>query len=295
MRTNQETGIKESVKTALALGSGAPANDNFPSLPGGSPPKTNITKGRQREYKAKPKQLTKFGETYDRKPKQKRKVIVETHKDEAEGEADKDDNNFDDLIKESVQEALHDKVVNEKPAREFHYVDDTEQYTGTVNSKKRNRNKKKNKGNGFIDNDFPTLPMNEQPVKRPITAQPPPNASKKGKKNNRANKVVTGAMETKKNDKPVSYVETEENPFQMKAQKANRVKKEKAKPRMDKMFNDFPGLGGKNSDPPLPASSTRGTILRETKDDDDEYNQSLQKKFGIVITQNKSKKNKKRR
>lgn len=296
MRKNQTTEIKESVKTGLALGSGAPANDNFPSLPGGEPPRTNITKG-QKEYKPKPKQLTKFGETYERKPKQKRKVCVESQKNEAEGEDNKEENDFDNLIKESVQEALQDKLLKEKPVQEYHYVDDTEQYTGANNSKKRNKNKKKHNGNGFIANDFPTLPINDQPVKRPITAQPPPNATKKGKKNNKAKKVMTsgGLPEPPKEVKPISYVEAEDNPFQMRAQKAKKDKKPKNKPRMDVEFNDFPGLGGKSVDPPLPPSSTKGSILRETRDDDDDYKRSLEKKFGIVITQNKSKKNKKKR
>lgn len=100
--------IKRRKRTEEVPGSPEKGSDNFPSLPGGEPPKSMITKSTY----IKPQTLTKFGETYETKPKHKKKVVqIVTNADKNGNESDED---ITELIKESVKEALHKDT--ERPA-----------------------------------------------------------------------------------------------------------------------------------------------------------------------------------
>lgn len=112
--------IKARKRTEKDLGSAKAGPDNFPSLPGGEPPKSLITKS---TYK-KPQTLTKFGETYERKPKHKKKVVQVVTS--ADNEGNKSDEDITELIKESVKEALHkdtERPVHTSQAQRTHQIE----------------------------------------------------------------------------------------------------------------------------------------------------------------------------
>lgn len=112
--------IKERKRTKKDLGSVETGSNNFPSLPGGEPPKSLITKS---TYK-KPQPLTKYGETYERKPKNKKKVVQLVTS--ADNDGDKSDEDITELIKESVREALHkdtDRPLHTSQAQRTHQIE----------------------------------------------------------------------------------------------------------------------------------------------------------------------------
>ena len=119
------------------------------------------------------------------------------------------------------------------------------------------------------EKEFPSLPP------PPAKPQPKPQPKKKPKED-KIDFLKKPDEVKKQNEKPVSYKETEENPFQMKAQKAQHKNKNKNGHPPKKVNNDFPELGG--------GSSTTGSILGDTNKKDE-----LEQKYGIVINKNKKK------
>jgi len=128
-----------------------------------------------------------------------------------------------------------------------------------------------------LGNDFPSLPP---PPPKP---DPKPEVKKK-QENNSPNKKEQKEKKQQKeqkeqrernNDKPVSFKEAEENPFQIKATKSQKTKKKESDGNK-KMAKDFPALGD--------GSSTTGSILGNTEKKDE-----LEERFGIKVNKNKKK------
>lgn len=117
--------------------------------------------------------------------------------------------------------------------------------------------------------DFPALPP----------PQPKPEQRPQTKKKEERENIKKQEVETKPeihHEKPVSYKEAEENPFQMKANKSNKNKNKNVDNKNPKIEKDFPVLGSG----PITGPSIGSVILTERKD-------ALEKEFGIKINNKK--------
>lgn len=212
--------------------------------------------------------MTKFSENYDNKPKKKIKKVVQVVTNNAE-ENNTEDNNYDELIKECVKEAL--KKDNERPVQTSQGQRNGHQEPLIANNskKKKNRNKGNKEGqNGPSNKDFPALPV----------PAPKPKPQQKSQKKPKVDKIdfLKTEEEKKADPKPISFKEIEENPFQLKAKKAQKKEKTETK-KASKQDKDFPLLDG--------GSATSGSILGETN-----KKLEVEEKYGIVINKNKGKK-----
>ena len=113
--------------------------------------------------------------------------------------------------------------------------------------------------------DFPSLPP------------PPPKSEQKPREKKKENKEVPKKQEEPeiveiKHEKPVSYKEAEENPFQLKANKSSKNKNKNGDVKNHKLEKDFPTLGNGPSSGPM--------IITEKKDE-------IEERFGVKINKNK--------
>lgn len=121
--------------------------------------------------------------------------------------------------------------------------------------------------------DFPALPPPQ-----PKQEQRPQTKKKEERENKKQQEVVVAKPEVK-HEKPASYKEAEENPFQMKANRSNKNKNKNAENKNPKIEKDFPVLGGG----PATGPSLGPVIHTERKD-------ALEERFGIKINKKKGKK-----
>ena len=191
-------------------------------------------------------------------------------------ENEEDDTNFDQLIKESVKEALHQeeqRPVKTSQTQNRPLFSEPPIVAHKKNNRRKNKNKNKNGSgnNGLSNKDFPSLPLGAEKPKVVV--------NKEKQKPKKVDKIdfLKKPKGDKKNNKPVSYVEAEENPFAIQAKRSKRNKNKNNSPKNKKIDKNFPSLGG----PP----STKGSILGETNKKDE-----LEIKYGIVL----NKKGKKR-
>ena len=266
--------------------------------------------------------MTKYSETVEKKPKQKRKMVVESEKKDDGNKSD--DNDFDALIKASVKEALHKdepRPVHTSQAKRQSVVYDPPVITQKKNNKRRNQNKNRNNNNkkDLSEKDFPSLPLGAPSAKPIIQNNGNQNNGNQNRKNKNKNKnknrgkhhidFLENPIEEKKTAKnqPPNFTNgkkpEEEKIFKKPAEAkgpkkpVSYVEKEenpfamKIKKSQKSQKNANNGSKNKKMDKDFPTldnaapSSSKGAVLGDTNKKDE-----LEERFGIVINKKGKKK-----